>query len=157
MLVTINKLGLLVEDAHHELGDPFHIGALWQMMREQPAPDRQLRSARSWRTEVPSRLVQGEKSTVVSTLVGTEKLQGVQTLEIHIHMKIQPDAAAEEKDDVIVDGSYNVDPLAGRLLHAEYRLSNVSVSGPDGAGMMSINVRQDYEPIARTSTASSSN
>jgi hypothetical protein len=101
------------------------------------------------RTDVPNSLVQGEKASVVSTIVGIEKLLSVDTVKVHVHMSIHPDVSAEDINNVIVDGYYNVDPLAGKLMHSEYTMSNVPVPIPDGAGVMRVVVKRDYEPMNR--------
>jgi len=151
LAITMDRRGQVLQGNPRGTPDPYRIRALWQMMMERPAPDTAIKIGETWRSDVTNCFVQGEKTSVVSKLIKAEKVSGIDTLRIGVRMSIQPDAAADDKEYVTVVGYYNVDPLAGRLVHSEYTLSNVPVRGQDGNGVMCITIKDDREPVSRTS------
>jgi hypothetical protein len=154
--ITFNKKGLLVIGTNNGPTDLFRIGPVWQMMLVTPAPELAVKIGDTWKTDVPNRLVRGENTSVSSTLIAAERIHGLDTLRVHVRMNIRPGAAAEIQDAVNLDGYYNVDPLAGRLVRSEYVISNVPVRSPDSVGIIRVVVKREYQPIAQSTVIKSS-
>lgn len=153
---TQSKLGLVVQDPPRRAADS--IGPLWIMAMEIPAPDSAVKMGESWRADVPNRLVEGEKTSLVSTLIRKERVLGVDTLRVHVHMALHTSTAGDGPRDiprpveVAIDGDYNVDPLAGRVIHSEFKVSHIPLNSSDGETIMNLSVNRDYERVVLDST-----
>jgi predicted aspartyl protease len=108
-----------------------------------PVPDKPVKVGDTWQMELDSRVLPNKKVTLVSKLIGAEKINGLDTLKVETKMAIPKDQA--ETDFVQVNGVYNVDPKQGRLVRAHYTLNNVQAFTP--GGNFPIKVTADQELI----------
>lgn len=141
---TYSKKGLILKEQTHESGGPLKMDALSTMLHETPVPDMAVKVGDSWKTETTNRMVEGQKLTISSTLIGPEKCLGVDTIKVKVEMKIPPTAGALEKDFISVEGAYNVDPQSGRMIHSEYRMSHVPFTSPTGFALLDVEYATDY-------------
>ncbi len=126
---TVSSKGLLVKQSieNSQQGGEALEKAL-AMVSQTPVPDKPVKPGDTWKTDIDNRFVEGKKVTVTSTLIGSEKVSGIDTVRVKTEMAIPPTADATDKNLIKVVGFINVDPKVGRVVRSEYNLDNVTLS-----------------------------
>lgn len=104
-----------------------------------PAPDKPVMIGDTWKSEIANLLVEGKKVTMNSKLVGKEKVAGVDALKVDFDVAIPPKADSSEQEFIKVEGSYFVDPKAGRLMRALYNVENLEIQFLSNAVKVKLN------------------
>lgn len=131
VIKVLDRRGLVVKQ---ELKNPDAgtetINLIGIMTNARPIPDTPVKAGDSWKTELDNLLLPGKKIIVTSTLVGVEKVLGIDTLKIKRQMTIP--TTPDEKDPLKLDSTYNVDPRMGHLVRDNFTLENYETFRADG-------------------------
>src|SRR5205085_2360537 len=108
---TVSKTGLILKQSVAN-GQPewTKVYEISSMLTVTPAPTQPVKIGDTWKTEMDNRVVEGKKVTVTSTLVGKEKVAGMDALKVRIKMEIPPTADAADSDTIKSEGTYFVEP-----------------------------------------------
>lgn len=134
LTTTYNKGGLLVKHkVDNELAGAEQLTAVLAMLSSFPVPEKAVKAGDSWKTEASNRILDGKKVLYTSTLVGGEKVSGIDTLRVKFEVPIAR-SEKSESDLIKVTGTYNVDPKEGRLVQMNYTVEGLDVMA-GGAGL----------------------
>ncbi len=88
------------------------------VIQSSPAPDRPVKVGDAWKNEVANPLVRGRKVTLTSTLVGVEKVFGVDALKVTTLVDIPTAGDAVDKEIIKAQHTYYLDAKTHQLLRA---------------------------------------
>src|SRR5262249_20327876 len=120
---TFSKTGqvlkkAITKDKKSGVPDP-RVEALGFLLNEMLAPDKPIKVGDTWKTELNNRFVEGQKVTQTSTLVGMEKVVGIDALKVKVQMSVPFKPDAGEKETLKLEGAYYVDPKGGRKIRTD--------------------------------------
>ncbi len=123
---VISRKGLLRKhDVANSPPEAEQIEQLVSILGNTPVPDQPVKINDTWKTELANPLVMDKKITMTSTLLGKEKVAGIDTLKIRAQVTVPPTADASDQDAVKLENVYYVDPKEGRIVRAELSADNV--------------------------------
>ncbi len=122
--ITVDKSGLVLKRVNAS-GDPVSrperaIIAIQSM----PVPPMPVKAGESWKTEFPNPLMRGQKITATSTLVGVEKVLGIDAVKINLTADFPSTFGASENEIIHLQVSYHLDAKTHKLLRAYYVIKN---------------------------------
>lgn len=94
------------------------------LLQSFPTPDRPVKAGESWKVEMPNPLMRGKTVTVTSTLMGVEKVLGIDALKVLVKMDFPTTYGAQENDIAHVEETYYLDAKTFQLLRASYVIKN---------------------------------
>jgi hypothetical protein len=127
---TVSRKGLLLKhETENAPPDPLQLDKLLAVLANMPVPDQPVKIGDSWKTELDNPGVPGKKISMTSTLVGKEKVAGIDTLKIKTQLALPTADNATDQDTIKLEGTYNMDPKEGRLVRADSSIANLHMGG----------------------------
>ncbi len=122
--ITVAPNGLMVKRVN-PAADPFDRSEKSvPVIQSIPAPDQPVKIGDTWKSEFPNPLLKNKTVVATSTLIGAEKLLGVDALKVRMEMSFPSTFGATEAEIVHVQVTYHLDPKSGQLLRGVYLVRN---------------------------------
>ena len=99
-------------------------------IQSMPVPDKPVKVGESWTAKVPNQTLKNDVIAVKSTLVGVEKVLGVDALKIQAEFKFATTFGAMESEIVKVQETYYLDAKSFELLRASYTIKDPMLPFP---------------------------
>ena len=99
-------------------------------IQSMPVPDKPVKVGESWTSKVANQTLKNTVIDVKSTLVGVEKVLGVDALKIQVEFKFPTTFGAMESEIVKVQETYYLDAKTYQLLRASYTIKDPMLPFP---------------------------
>lgn len=94
------------------------------LLSSYPAPTVAVKTGDSWKTTVPNPLLKNRQVTFNSTLLGTEKVLGLDTVKVKIQLDFPTAYGDDPGDTAHLDGTYWLDATTHQLVRLSYTVKN---------------------------------
>ena len=100
------------------------------LLSSYPAPTVAVKVGDSWKSTAPNPLLKNRQVTFVSTLLGTEKVLGLDAVKVKVQLDFPTAYGTDEADIAHLDGTYWLDAKTHQLLRLIYTVKNALLPFP---------------------------
>ena len=97
-----------------------------------PTPDKPVKIGESWKSEIDNPVAKEKKLHFTSTLVGKEKLLGLDVLKVKVELSFGMSKDTAEKDEIKSTETYYVDVTGSRIIRTLIKIPELKI---DANGM----------------------
>ena len=128
--LTFGPNGLMTKRVN-PTGDPFDPAEKSFILTSSfPAPTVPVKTGEQWKTTVANPILKNRQVTYTSTMLGTEKVLGIDTVKVRIQLDYPTSYGTEESDIAHLDGTYWLDAKTHQLVRLSYTAKNALLPFP---------------------------